>query len=103
MKEKIDDSFLRCIKRISKKLQGFKSEESAKKAKDAEMKVTEEEEADEDVIEAMPLATIPPSSSGVGVAPYLNSEILKGIAEGFLQKQLESVSAALLKKDNLNG
>jgi len=41
------------------------------------------------------LAMVQPPTSPV--------EFLRGIAEGFLQIQPESVSAALLKKDNLDG
>jgi hypothetical protein len=55
------------------------------------------------ITEPMPLAFIPPSSSDVATAPYLSSDILRGIAEGFLQIHPESVSTALLKKDNLDG
>jgi hypothetical protein len=36
VREKLDDNFLRCNKRISKKLDGFKDEENAKKAKKTE-------------------------------------------------------------------
>lgn len=47
----------------------------------------------------MPLAMIPPDS---GVAPFLSKNILHGIGEGFLQILSETVSAALLDKDNLD-
>lgn len=103
VKEKLDDSFLRRSKRISNKLQGFEDEESARKAKAAAVNINAEEDAADEVIEPMPQAIIPPGPSGSGVAPYLGSDILRGIAEGFLQIQPESVLAALLKKDNLDG
>jgi hypothetical protein len=55
------------------------------------------------ITEPMPLAFIPPGSSDAAATPYLSSDILRGITEGFLQIQPESVSTALLKKDNLDG
>lgn len=90
VKEKIDDSFLRRSRRISNKLQGFKDAESAKKAKEP---ATEE-------VEPIPLAMVPPP--GCNVAPHLPKEVLRGIGEGFLQILSETVSAALLEKDDLD-
>ena len=54
VKEKLDDSFLKRSKRISNKLQGFKDEESARKAKSAAVNINAEEEAADVVIEPMP-------------------------------------------------
>ena len=90
VKEKLDDNFLRRSKRISEKLQGYKNVESAQKAKEAEETMEE--------TEPMPLAVIPPAATEA--APHLSVEIMEGIARGFLQIQPESVSAALLNKDN---
>jgi hypothetical protein len=69
VKERLDDSFLSRRKRVAKKLEGFRNEESAKKAR----------EAAEEVDEPMPLTIIP------GPAPHLSKEIIEGIAQGFLQ------------------
>lgn len=70
LKEKLDDSFLRRSRRLSKKMEGYKNTESAKKNK-------EKTQAE---VEPIPLAMIPPSA-----APHLPKEILHGIGEGFLQ------------------
>ena len=80
VKEKLDDSFLRRSKSFSKKLEGFKDVESAKKFK----------ETVADVGEPVPLAMIPPP--GKNVAPHPPREILEGIGQGFLQIQFETVS-----------
>jgi len=50
----------------------------------------------------MPQGVIPPGLSGDATAPYLSKQILEGIATGFLKIQPKSVSAAFLKKDNLD-
>jgi len=50
----------------------------------------------------MPLETAPPSELGDGPAPHLPLAILRGVAEGFLHIQPESVSAALIQKDILD-
>lgn len=86
LKKKLDDSFLRRSKRVAEKLEGYKNEESAKKAKEKPV------QADE----PMPLVVIP------GPAPHLPKEIIEGIAHGFLQIQPEAVSSALLDQDDLN-
>jgi hypothetical protein len=39
---------------------------------------------------------------GFAPTPYLSQNILQGIGEGFLQIQPESVSAALLKQDDID-
>lgn len=60
-------------------MQGFKDAESAKKAKAPAEKINEEE-----IVEAVPLAIIPPGQSSSGAAPHLPRDVLVGIAEGFL-------------------
>lgn len=80
MKEKLDDSFLRRSRRISKKNDGFKDAESTMKNRQAEEQATTEEE----VVEATPLAIIPGPSKN-GAAPHLSTEIIEGVASGFLQ------------------
>jgi hypothetical protein len=102
VKEKLDDSFLRHSKRLSEKMQGYKNEESARKAKAASEDKNDADQA-MNITKPMPLAFIPPGSSDAAAAPYLSSDILRGIAKGFLQIPPESVLAALLKKDNLDG
>lgn len=72
LKEKLDDSFLRCSKRISQKLQGFKDAESAKKAKESAQTVEDE---------PVPLAMILACKD---VAPHLPREVLQGLGQGFL-------------------
>lgn len=86
VKERLDDGFLSRSKRVAKKLEGFKNEESAKQAR----------EATEEVDEPMPLAIIP------GPAPHLSKEIIESIAQGFLQIQPEAIFAALLDKDDID-
>lgn len=54
----------------------------------------------DEVLALTPLAVIPPTTDAP--APYLPVEVLEGIAAGFLQIQPESVSAALLKKDDVD-
>lgn len=102
VREKLDDNFLWRSKRLSSKMQGYKDAASASKAKKTdETKIPDENMENMEVIEeAMPLALFPPSDSAV--APHLSADILQGIATGFLQIQPESVSTALLKKDNLD-
>lgn len=90
VKEKLDDSFLRRSRRISQKLEGYKNAESVKRAK---------EKAPHQVAEPVPLAMIPPAG---GPAPHLTKDILHGIGQGFLQIQSETMSAALLDKDDLD-
>ncbi|KAG0530288.1 hypothetical protein BDA96_05G173200 [Sorghum bicolor] len=103
MKEQLDDSFLRRSSRISSKTQGYKNEESAKKAKGTSKGNKPGGEAAEEVLDIMPLDAIPPSNPGDGPAPHLPLDILRGVAEGFLQIQPESVSAALIQKDTMDG
>lgn len=65
IKERLDDSLLRRSRRISNKLQGYKNIKSAKKAQEPAEKINEEE-----IIEAAPLAMIPPGqSSSSGTTP----------------------------------
>ena len=86
VKERLDDGFLSRSKRVAKKLEGFKNEESAKKTR----------ETTEEVDEPMPLAIIP------GPAPHLSKVIIEGIAQGFLQIHPEAIFAALLEKDDID-
>ena len=86
VKERLDDNFLSKSKRVAKKLEGFKNEENAKKAR----------EAAEEVDEPMPLAII------LGPAPHLSKEIIEGIAQGFLQIHPEAIFAALLDKNDID-
>lgn len=93
LKKRIDDSFLRRSKKLAKKYESFKNEESAKKAReDANVTTVENVEPDE----PMPLDVIPRP------APHLSKEIIEGIAHGFLQIQPKVVSTALLDKDDLD-
>lgn len=97
VREGLDDNFLRHSKRLSIKSRGFKDAESARKNKAPAQNTNEE-----DIVEANPLAIIPPEKPSSGPAPHLPKEVLTGIAEGFLQIQPQSVSAALLEADDLD-
>lgn len=97
MKERLDDSFLRRSRRLSSKHQGFKDAESAQKSKTSAQDINTKE-----IVEAIPLAIIPPEHSSSGVAPHLPKDVLTSIAEGFLQIHPQSVSAALLQADDLD-
>jgi hypothetical protein len=82
-RDQLDDSFLRSSRRLSKKFQGYKDAESAKKGKklaDAVEDPIEEELAK--VEEPIPLAVIQPS--GMTIAPHLPRDVLTSIGEGFL-------------------
>jgi hypothetical protein len=110
VKEQLDDSFLRRSNRLSIKADGYKDAKSAKKAKEPVItdarpikkknkKAGKSKTPAESEEEPVPLAMIPPS---ITPAPYLPQEVLQGIGEGFLQIQPESVSAALLKHDDID-
>jgi len=103
MFEDFNDNLLRRSSRISSKTQGFKNEESAKKAKAMSKGNKPSGDAAEEVLEVMPLDAVLPGNSRVGPAPHLPLDILRGVVEGFLQIQPESVSAALIQKDILDG
>lgn len=81
VREQLEDSFLRCSKRISDMKAGFKDVRSA----------------DEAVAEPQPLAIIP--VPGSTPAPHLTKNIVQGITEGFLQIHPSVVSTALLDQD----
>ena len=115
VREQLEDSFLRRSKRLSIKSEGFKDAKSARKAKEspkekvsanARNKLTHKKaqkgkkniEIEE---EPAPLGMILPPL-GFAPTPYLSQNILQGIGEGFLQIQPESVSAALLKQDDID-
>ena len=115
VRDQLGDSFLRRSKRLSIKSEGFKDGKSARKAKESSKgkvsaivrnKLTPKKaqkgkkhiEVEE---EPAPLAMIPPPP-GFAPAPYLSQNILEGNGEGFLQIQPESVSATLLKQDDID-
>jgi hypothetical protein len=68
-REKLDDSFLRRSRRLSKKKEGFKNAESARMNKSKDVL---EQAAEEEVQEPTPLAIIPPGPSMTGAAPHLS-------------------------------
>jgi hypothetical protein len=74
-------------------------EKDAKKTKKAKgtMKTNKPVQTED---EPRPLAMIPPP--GFAPAPHLPQEALQGIGQGFLQIQPKSVSAALLKQDDID-
>jgi hypothetical protein len=115
-KEQLVDSFLRCSRRLSNKAEGFKDAKSAQKAKvhDDEEKSTKKKSKKakstksskkpknpaQSKEEPRPLAMIYPPR--FAPAPHLPQDMLQGIGQGFLQIEPESVSAALLKHDNID-
>jgi hypothetical protein len=77
-------------KSIKKKSKKTKSTKSSKKPKNP----TQCEQ------EPRPLAMIYPP--GFAPTPHLPQDVLQGIGQGFLQIEPESVSAALLKQDDID-
>lgn len=86
LKEKLDDGFLRRSSRLSKKSEGYKNAESARRNKQASGQATsvgDSATSEDMILEPTPLAIIP-GPAVEGPAPYLSKDILKGIATGFL-------------------
>lgn len=111
VREQLDDSFLRRSHRLSLKTEGFKDAKSAREASSVKSPKTSKSSSKKkakkssrksaaEAEEPVPLAIIPPG--GFIVAPHLSKEILLGIGEGFLQIQPESVSATLLRQDDID-
>ena len=84
------------------RLKDTRMRKSAKKATDKSKGNKPGGETVVEVLDVMPLETAPPSELGDGPAPHLPLAILRGVAEGFLHIQPESVSAALIQKDILD-
>ena len=114
VREQLDDSFLRRSKRLLIKSEGFKDAKSARKAREPAKEKEAAKVKDKHINkksqkskkhveieeEPIPLVVIPPP--GFAPAPHLPQNILQGIGEGFLQIQPESVSATLLKQDDID-
>lgn len=81
---------------MDKKLAGYKTEESTKKAKSTKKETLDADV--EDAVDPIPLAMIP----GPAATPHLSKEIIEGIGIDFLQIQPEAISAALLDQDMLD-
>ena len=58
------------------------------------------EEASSELMDATPLAMIPPTAPEV--APYLPRDVIEGIGHGFLQIPSATVSAALFDNSDLD-